>query len=278
MMKNIKLILILIIVSFSIISCEDVINVDLETATPKLVIDASIKWEKGTIGNQQTIKLTTTTDYYSSSIPVATGAKVTITNITMSTPVTYQFIEKEQTGEYNCTNFVPVIGNNYALSVIYKGETFMSTSVFMSTPEILSTEQSIKPGIEGKNVYEIKFYFQDNGNEDNYYLIGAKNKNIAYPEYGVISDEFYQGKIMFAFYRDEKVEKGDVINFSLQGITEPYNNYMDKLLSTAGSGGNPFATAPATLRGNIINQTKPDNYPYGFFQLSEIDSEAYTVQ
>ena len=47
----------LLIVFFCIgfTSCEDVINVDLETSNPKLVIDASIKWQKGTTGNEQTI-------------------------------------------------------------------------------------------------------------------------------------------------------------------------------------------------------------------------------
>ena len=66
-MKNIKLFIVLLIASFSVISCEEVVNVDLDTAAPKLVIDASIKWEKGTTGNVQKIKLTTTTDYYSNN-------------------------------------------------------------------------------------------------------------------------------------------------------------------------------------------------------------------
>ena len=278
-MKNIKLYIILFLASFSIISCEEVVDVDLNTAAPKLVIDASIKWEKETTGNLQKIKLTTTTDYYSNQIPPATGATVTVTNISLDTAVTYTFIEDGQTGEYNCSNFTPVIGNDYSLNIIYKGETYTATSRFMASPVIAKTEQSLKPGIEGKDVYEIKFYFQDNGDEDNFYLVGAKNARIAYPEYGAMSDELSQGNLMFAFYRDEDVEKGDVIDFSLQGITEQYYNYMSKLISTAGSdGGNPFGTAPATLRGNIVNKTNSDNFPYGFFHLGEIDSDSYTIQ
>lgn len=278
-MKKIQFIIALIITSFSVISCEEVVNVDLETAPPKLVIDASIKWEKGTTGETQTIKLTTTTDYYSSTIPVATGAIVTVTNTTLTTPVTYSFIENGQTGEYVCSNFSPVINNVYALTIVYKGQTYTSTSNFMPTPVIEKTEQALKPGFEGKDVYEIKFYFQDNGAENNFYLVGAKNANIAYPEYGALSDEFSQGNLMFAFYRDDKLEKGDIIQYSVQGITEKYYNYMNKLLNIAGTdGGNPFATAPATLRGNIVNTTNPDDYPLGFFHLSEIDSDNYTIQ
>ncbi len=277
-MKNIKLYITLFIISLSVISCEDVVNVDLDTAAPKLVIDASIKWEKGTIGNTQKIKLTTTTDFYSNKILVATGASVVVTNITLSTPISYSFIEDGQTGEYVCTNFNPIVNNNYTLTVVYKGETYTSTSEFMASPEIVKTEQKLKSGFGGTEFYEIKFYFQDNASEDNYYLVGAKNSKIIYPEYGALDDKFTQGNLMFAVYQDE-FEKGDVIEYSVQGITLKYNNYMTKLLNIAGTdGGNPFATAPATLRGNIVNTTNSDNYPLGFFHLAEIDSDTYTIQ
>jgi len=54
---------------------------------------------------------------------------------------------------------------------------------------------------------------------------------------------------------------------------------MNILTTIAGSGtGNPFATPPATLRGNIINQTNSDNFPLGYFHLSEIDEIDYLVQ
>lgn len=278
-MKKIQIIITILVASFGVTSCEEVINVDLETAAPKLVIDASIKWKKGTTGSLQKIKLTTTTGFYSNTIPVATGAAVSVTNTTLSTPVTYPFVENGQTGEYVCANFTPVINNDYALTVVYKGQTFTSTSKFMPTPVIEKTEQTVKPGFEGKDIYEIKFYFQDNGAENNFYLVGAKNSNIVYPEYGVLSDEFFQGNLMFAIYQDDELKKGDVIEYSVQGITEKYNNFMAKLLNIAGSdGGNPFATAPATLRGNIVNTTNPDDYPFGYFHLSEIDSDSYTIQ
>lgn len=278
-MKNIKLFIAILIASFSVISCEEVVDVDLDTAAPKLVIDASIKWEKGTTGSSQRIKLTTTTDFYSNTIPVATGAIVTVSDITSTTPVLFQFIENGQTGEYICSNFNPIINNDYSLTVVYEGQTYTSTSKFMATPVIEKTEQITKPGFDGNDVYQIKFYFQDNGNEDNFYLVSLKNNNIVYPEYGTLTDEFFQGNQMFAIYQDDDLKKGDVVAYSLQGITEKYNNFMSKLLSIAGSdGGNPFATAPATVRGNIVNKTNPDDFPFGYFHLSETDSETYTIQ
>ncbi len=278
-MKNIKQFIVLIIASFTVISCEEVVNIDLDTAAPKLVIDASIKWEKGTTGSLQKIKLTTTTGYYETTIPVATGATVSVTNITLSTPITYSFIEDGQTGEYVCANFNPIINNNYALTVVYKGETYTSTSQFMATPDITRTQQKLKPGFGGEDFYEIKFYFQDNGAEDNFYLGGAKNSNIVYPEYGVIDDTFTQGNEMFVVYQDD-LKKGDVVDYTLQGITQKYANFMTKIISTSGVEGNgPFAIPQASaIRGNIVNKSKPDNFPLGYFHLSEIDSGSHTIQ
>jgi hypothetical protein len=274
-MKNILKILVLMITSVSIISCEDVVEVDLKTAPPKLVIDAAIKWEKGTLGNDQMVKLTTTTGFYNTVIPTVSGATVFITN---STNTIFNFVEVPNTGEYFCTDFVPVINENYKLTVIYSGQTYTASEKLYATPEIDSVEQSVFSGIGGDQV-QVKFFYQDNGTEDNFYLIGFKNNTIPFPEYGVAPDEFFQGNQMFGFYTDEDLKPNDVLNLSLQGISERYSNYMSKLLNIAGTnGGNPFASPPATLRGNITNQTNTENYPLGYFNLGEIDTENYVVQ
>lgn len=42
--------------------------------------------------------------------------------------------------------------------------------------------------------------------------------------------------------------------------------------------GGPFEAQPATLRGNIINQTTSSNFPLGFFRASEIDEVEYIIQ
>jgi hypothetical protein len=270
-MKNIIYILALLFFA----SCEDKVNIDLDTANPKLVIDANILWQKGTIGNDQKIKLTLTTDYYSNTIPVVSGAVVFVTN---SSNTVFSFVEIPNTGEYVCSNFVPVINEDYTLTIQYLGQTYTSTEKLLATPTIDSTQQTTVQGFGGDEI-QVKFFYQDNGLEDNNYLIGVKNSEKLLPEFGVIKDEFFQGNQMFGFYTDSDLKSGDVLSFSLKGISIRYFNYMNKLLNIAGSaGGSPFATPPATLRGNIINQSNQDNYPLGYFHLSEIDTLNYTVQ
>lgn len=270
-MKNIIYILALLF----LVSCEDKVNIDLDTAAPKLVIDANILWQKGTAGNEQKIKLTLTSDFYNTTIPIVSGATVTVTN---SSNTVFNFIETPNTGEYVCSNFVPVINENYTLSVIYEGQSFTSTEKLLATPTIDTTQQTTVQGFGGDEI-QVKFFYQDNGLEDNNYLIGVKNSDKLLPEYGVIKDEFFQGNQMFGFYTNSDLKAGHILTFSLKGISIRYFNYMNKLLNIAGStNGSPFATPPATLRGNIINQTNESNYPLGYFHLSETDTLSYTVQ
>ena len=67
-----------IFILLTLISCEDVIDIDVNNAEPRLVIDASIHWLKGTNGNTQLIQLSLTAPYFDDAIPPATGANVFI--------------------------------------------------------------------------------------------------------------------------------------------------------------------------------------------------------
>ena len=272
--KSVLFILTLLVVSFSIISCEDVIDVDLNTAAPKLVIDASIKWQKGTLGDEQTIKLSTTTGYYENTIPTVSGAIVFITD---SNSIQYDFNEDIGTGNYICTNFNPVLNETYVLTVIHDGETYLATENLIPSPTIDSVAQNDEGGFTGDET-EVKFFFQDNGIIDNFYLIQFNASFLNLPEYDVVDDEFFQGNQMFGLYFNEDLEPTNELKFTLHGISERYYNYMNVLLGVAGNSGGPFQAPPATVRGNIVNQTNFKNYALGFFRLSEIDTMTYTVQ
>jgi hypothetical protein len=252
-----------------------VVNIELDTAPAKLVIDASLKWEKGTAGNEQIIKLTTTTDFYATTIPVASGAVVFVRDENANR---FDFIETPGTGNYVCTNFIPVINRNYTLTVIYYGQTYTASEKLIAVPTIDSVEQTENGGFTGDEV-EVKFYFQDNGAIDNFYLTQFNTSFTLLPEYDVIDDDFFQGNQMFGLYSNEDLKTNDQIQFILQGISERYYNYMNVLLGIAGTnGGSPFQTPPATVRGNIINQTNFNNFALGYFSVSETDKKSYIVQ
>lgn len=256
-------------------SCEEVIHVDLDNNTPKLVIDASIKWQKGTTGNEQTIYLTTTGDYYSNTVPVVSGANVTITD---ENGTVFNFIEVPNTGKYVCSNFNPVLNRSYTLFVSHNGSSFTATDKLYAVPNITSVEQRNNAGFTGNQI-ELKYNFLDNPNETNFYLEHYEVPFRPYPLYGVFNDEFTNGNPMFSLIFGQDIATGQTIKFTLHGISQRYFNYMNILIGISGGLSNgPFSTPPATVRGNIVNTTNPDEYALGYFRLSEVDVSNYTVQ
>lgn len=267
--------ILIVTIGLFLTGCEEVIEVDLNTAAPQLVIEASIDWEKNTAGNNQKIKLSTTTGYYSSDFPTVAGATVVVYD---SEKTAYPFVEIPNTGEYSCTNFVPVLGETYTLSVLLNGQTYSATETLTQAPDIEEAiEQNNKGGFGGDEI-EITYYFQDNGNLDNYYLHSIANPRIAFPEFQVENDANNQGNRTPVFYANKDLKTGDVIALKLYGISKRYFDYFKKLSLASGNGGSPFQTTPSGVRGNIVNQTNSQNFAYGYFRLSEVDTQNYTVR
>lgn len=275
-MKSLNIILI-VIIALSFTACyEDVIKVDLETAETRLVIDASIDWIKGTTGNEQKIKLTTTTGYYEDKFPTISGATITITN---TKNAVFEFIESTSKGEYTCTNFEPVIGETYTLTVNLNGQTYTAMETLIGTPKIEDTiKQNNKGGMAGDEI-EITYYYKDNGAEYNYYLYSVEMRHIKFPQYSVENNEMNKGALTAVYYSHEDLEMGDVLNLKLYGISKRYYDYMAKLLLASGNDDGPmFSPTPAAVRGNIVNQTDSENFAYGYFRLSEVDIKDYTIK
>ena len=255
MKKYIRLSVILTILITLLISCDDKIDVDVPEAAPRLVIEASLDWEKGTTGNNQTIKLSTSTPYFNTTVNTSvTGASVKVTN-TDSNAV-YNFVD-ENDGEYTINNFVPVINDSYTLEVIYNGETYTATEQLMPVSPIMNPTQSLEGGFDDE-VLDVTIFFQDPPNEDNFYMLRNKEDTDLFAELETQSDEFTDGNLQDEFFEKDKDDEdpeaeynpGDTVNIKLYGISERYHNYVTLLVEQYDSGGDPIAAIPAEIRGN----------------------------
>ena len=273
-MKKIHLILVFLFAIF-FNSCQDVVDIPLNTDKPRLVIDAAINWEKGTDGATQTIKLTTTTNFYSNLIPVVSGASVKVTN---GSNMVFNFVEMPNTGLYVCTNFLPNIDEVYTLNIAYNGQNYNATETLKAVAPIQNVVQEIQAGFGG-NVLKFRSLYLDPANIDNYYLYKYIFPEDIKARYNTDEDTFFQGNPFFSLAFKNDLKKDDKIKIIHYGISKEYYNYMNILLSVSGSqGGGPFQTPPATVKGNIKNTTNFENFPYGYFRLCETSNFEYTVQ
>ena len=260
---------------FFITGCEDPIDVDLNTSEPRLVIEASINWFKGTSGNEQAIKLSLTAPFFEESNIPANGA---IIHITDSNNTNYDFIEDGSSGIYRNTTFVPAIDEIFTLTIVYDNETYIAEETFKSVVPIDFIEQKNDGGFSGEEI-ELKAYYTDPAEEENYYLFEFISNIPMIPTLEVYEDRFTDGNQIFGFYTEEDLKSGDQVTIRNYGVSKRFYEFMFILLQQGSEeSGGPFETQPATVRGNCINTTNPDKFPFGYFRLSEVDEIIYTVE
>jgi len=274
----IKLITLLTISLF--ISCEDVIDVEVQNAPERLVIEASLDWEKGTTGANQTIKLSTSSTYFAEdqSSPVTT-ATVKVTN----TNTSEEFIfDNQNNGTYTITTFNPIVENTYTLEVIYKDEVYTATENLKPVTDITRVEQSTEKGFNDE-VLEVSVYFTDPEEEENYYLFKFKEDGDLFFELEDGDDEFINGNEVDWWYEKDEDDNqgefttGDRVELEMYGISEGYFNYIRTLIEQS-EGVGLFGTTPVALKGNCINQTNSDNYAHGYFRLTQVVKTNYTFE
>ncbi|SIS69209.1 protein of unknown function [Kaistella chaponensis] len=272
-------IILIIATLFLLMSCEKVVNIDLDTAPERLVVDANINWVKGTSGNTQTIKLTRSTGYYQNVMPKVSNATVTIKN---SSNTIFNFIEEpssdSNSGRYTCENFQPVLGETYTLTIISGGKTYTATERLLPTPDIATIEQENNLGLNNDEI-GVKINFNDFPVTNDFYLLQTIANVALLPDYQITNDQFYQGNVMSGIYTHPDLIAGSILKFRLYGISESYHNYM-KLLLNASSGSNngPFQVTPTLVKGNIKNETDPKDLIFGYFRLGETAEYSYTIQ
>ncbi|AXB55211.1 DUF4249 domain-containing protein [Flavobacterium fluviale] len=269
---NKALALLTLFLALSFTSCEDVVNLDLETGETRLVIDAEIIWKKGTAGNEQTIKISKTAPYYNDTTPKVSGAQVRVEN---SNGDVFTFTESEA-GVYKCNNFVPVIDMDYKLFVEAEGQSFTATEKLTSVTPITKVEQAIVPDFGGEDVIELTFYYTDPADQVNFYLTDYQSEFLIFPEYEITNDEFYNGNQISTRFSDEDMKSGNTVKITHRGVSKNFFNYMKLILEASNS--NPFSVPPGNIRGNIINSNNANNYAMGYFRLCEADQVDYLVK
>lgn len=267
-MKKIYILPVLIVLLFS--NCEKVVDIDLPTIEPKLIIDASFEvlFDESPVVANTVVKLKLSADYFEENIPTVTNANVFLTNLSNNSVI--PFLDTNADGNYTpATSFVPEDNITYELTVAYNNQTYKGKATKIKSTVFNSVEQGDKTLFSGKET-EIKVDFSDNINEENYYLFDFTNNRFL-----TIEDRFFNGTdYNFSFFYDEDdIELPTTVNIKMAGISKDYYTYFRILLDQSGvNGGGPFQSVPSSLLGNMINTTKEANFPLGYFHISEIDT------
>ena len=267
-MKKIYIYTILTVLLFS--NCEKVVDIDVPTIEPKLIIDASFEvlFNESPVKANVVVKLKLSTDYFDDTIPTVSDAIVFLTNTADNAVI--NFSDVNLNGNFTpIINFIPKDAIAYELTVIYKNEIYKGNATKVKSNKINDIQQGDETLFSGEEI-ELKISFTDEVAVENYYLF-----NIDIYSYITIEDRYFDGsEYNFSyFYEDDNIEFPKNIAIKMSGITKDYFTYFRILQNQSGtSGGGPFQSVPSSLLGNVINTSNEANFPLGYFHISETDT------
>ncbi|MDA9339679.1 DUF4249 domain-containing protein [Polaribacter sp.] len=262
-----KKLALLLFSSIFLFNCEEVIEINVPTGAPKLVIEAlfEVYFDDIPVTTNTIVKLRLSAGYFEEELPLVTNAVVTLENLTTNDIVSFE--DGDLDGNYIPTNdFIPEDDIVYELTVTYNNEIFKGKTSKTKTPLFITVEQGTKTLFSGKET-EVIVEFSDDEMEENFYLFDFSN-NL----YLTIEDRFFNGSdYNFSFfYQEEEIEIPSDVLIKMAGVSKDYYTYFRVLTSQSGqSGGGPFQTTPSSLLGNMVNTTDANNFPLGYFNISE---------
>jgi hypothetical protein len=214
-----------------LISCEQVVKIDLNASDPALVVDANI-----TKDSVSQVRLTRTISYFSQENPVFVGdAKIVLNNGTVSEDLVYH-----GNGYYRGTSIHGEEDKIYRIEVTDNGITYSGTSQMPFKSKITDVyySKSASTGVlnpEGKTVFTITVAFDDNPVKANYYMILFLSNDSLLERYYLLTETKsnsgtvginYAGDISFTesiFY------DGGEVKVQLYAVDEAVYNYFLQL-------------------------------------------------
>jgi len=227
------------------ISCEKIIDVDLNEANPAPVFEAILE-------NDSTchVKASFTSSFYdnSTSIPI-TNATMTITDQLGNN----ETLNHEGDGIYRGNTLIGMIGNTYTLSVNIDGELYSASSTIPPLTPIDSCSIQDRGNLFGGGgsnppSYFVYVNYTDPGNLTNYYAIQTTyydSVEVDYTtDYLIADDELSNGISTRSFTTFTSFESGDTVNIELASIDQATYLYF-KTLEDAIAGAGFSSAAPA---------------------------------
>ncbi len=299
-MKALKIISSLLILASMQISCEKVIDIDLEDSKARLVVEGGIflYTDNALNSSYQFIKLRTSHPYFGAQNGDYSVSEATVSVRENETGTIFQFTESDsKPGLYETDNLLPKLNTSYTLHVeaTIGGElqSFESTdSIQQVAPPMIELGFHLDSTRNGKDDkkeigYLTLVSFLEPQDTKDYYKFNT------YLNDSLIKNEIDGGSQWILLKRDEHLDEqvdsviindylipleavGEDVRVEMTLITKESYFYLFTLWENAANAGSDFPAAE--VKGNIINTTHPELYGLGYFHCGSRSTISTTVQ
>lgn len=253
--------LMLIVLGFFVSSCQKVINIDLNSASPQIVIQGNLS----NVTTHDTVQISQTINFSDPNIfPAISGASVIINDNAGNIDTLFE----SPSGIYSSPKITGVPGRTYNLTINANGKIYNSTST-MPLPVNIDT-LIVQSAPFRRGALAVSVVFKDPPGIANYYrFIEIINDTVNQRNY-LTSDQLQDGKtISFTLISESNLKPGDSVTVMLESINEGVYKYFSSLNN---AGGSISSVAPANPASNI------NNGALGYFNAYSVTSKSILAQ
>ena len=245
-MKNILFALATIVAIALLNSCTKVIDINLNEADPKIVIEAELV--SGT--HDFIVKITKTSDFFNPGQPVSVEDATIFLN--KGTDASLQLTD-DGNGMYSLKNFTATENTSYFLSVTAEGKTYEATdflpkNVFLDSLSVSVPENNpFNPA--GADSFEIVLHYQDPLVDLNFYRIKSTVNGIprsAGEQLLVIEDRYSAGAYFMLPIFTDSYELNDSVEVELVSMSHAMFDYFTTLALLVDGSGSAAPTNPSS--------------------------------
>ncbi|WP_281540406.1 DUF4249 family protein [Maribacter aestuarii] len=284
----------LLILLLALIGCEDVIEVEIPSEEPRLIIDALIRVDMNETSTPVAIEVSLTDGFFG-TVPLTKLDNIIII---------YEEIEDDLIRETGAIEFEDIANNfgvyntvdpipnslfqeniRFSLYIEHEDAVYLAQTFFSTAPPIDSLTQGSNTLFDEEET-EIIIAFKDIEDQDNFYVF-----DFGFGEYLTTDDQFYKNQVYsFSYFYEKELEQGTAIEVSILGADRRFYNYMDLLIEQSEGTFGIFETPVATVRGNFIDVTdldnidtfdnvaQPDIFALGYFAIVQEHKNRLTIE
>ena len=245
---NNLLLLLCVIYLFILPGCERVIDVDLNDASPQIVIEGNLSYNDAELE----VQISKTGSYFSTT----STEKVDNANVYLEHgDGTRAEAEAFGQGVYKIENYPLQHGKEYRLFIESEGQNYEAKSTLYPSVKIDSLGFEYQQDVRFfEGGYRLLLYFSDSFDEENYYRIKVyKNGELLndVDDLIVFDDSGLNGKGIQVTLRRQLFDMGDTASVQLMSIDENAFHYFTTFRDMANT--NPGSPAPANPISNFSN-------------------------
>jgi uncharacterized protein DUF4249 len=243
--------LFLLITSILFISaCEEVIEIDLNSSDPRIVIEGTVTDQPGSYQ----VLISKTADYYDqANYPAVSGAQVTISD---DNGFSEELIETAA-GIYQTDSLQGTQGRTYTLTAIVEGQTFGAESTMPVALEIDSLYYNISEGgvrQRDKEGFELVCNFRDHPQIEDFGRLKVYRNNELVDGYFVYNGRLSDGNVIEYDRIRTDLKLNDFVKVELHSIDEPTYEFYSTIgnaSASTGSKGRIQTKTPANPETNL---------------------------